>query len=60
LRQARPVPGKESCSGGSAGAPPRRHSQLRRGLELPILGENGTDRCRACHHRFPAGGRDEF
>jgi hypothetical protein len=55
LRQTRPA-----TSTAAVGAPPRKHSQLRRCSELPILGGSGTDRCRACHHRFPAKGPDEF
>jgi hypothetical protein len=58
LRQARPATGKDAAAAGAA--PLRRHSQLRRESELPILGGSGTDRCRACHHRFPANGPDEF
>jgi len=61
LRQWRPGMGKETVNPqGAVAAPPRRHSQLRRGSSLPILGGGGTDRCRACHHRFPAESPDEF
>ena len=61
LRQTRPAACKEtSDQRGTVGAPLRKHSQLRRGSELPILGGSATDRCRACHHRFPAKGPDEF
>lgn len=61
LRQSRPAPGKETPDPkGAVGAQSRRHSQVRRGSDLPILGGSGTDRCRACHHRFPAASPDEF
>ena len=58
LRQTRPAAGRETSA--VVGAPVRKHSQLRRGPELPILGGSGTDRCRVSHHRFPAKGPDEF
>ena len=61
LRQSRPAPGRESPhERGAVGAESRRHLQLRRGSGLPILDGNGTDRCRACHHRFPVAGLNEF
>ncbi|HTP87630.1 MAG TPA: hypothetical protein VMJ34_11795 [Bryobacteraceae bacterium] len=60
LRQARPATQKDNAGQGAVGAPPRRHSQLRRGSELPILGGNGMNRYRACHYRFPVKGPHEF
>jgi hypothetical protein len=62
LRQLRPAPGREipDLRGREGGTPLRRHSQLRRGSGLPILGGNGTDQCRACHYHFPVKSPDEF
>ncbi len=58
LRQTRPASSREAHA--TAGAPPRRYSHHRRETELPILGGGETDPCRACHHRFPVKGPDEF
>jgi len=62
LRQLRPALGKETAESlrTAGGTQPRRQGHIRQGGGLPILGGSGTDRCRACHHRFPATDPDEL
>jgi len=63
LRQLRPAPGKETGEHhGTAGATqPRRNAHARPCANLPILGGNAVDRCRACHHHhFPGIDAEEF